>query len=132
MAQIEVSALDPMNAFETTLKNLLEITEVFKKNEAIPPLDYLRALQHARETLNAITFACIASMQIQVTDRIPQEVRDQHIVEIDAEALSRIDDGTNEQMARIKRLLSPFSMELDLDTDDLPPGFPQPGDTGDR
>ena len=131
MAQIEVSALDPMSAFETTLKNLLEITEVFKKNEAIPPIDYLRALQHARETLNAITYVCIASMQIQVNDRIPQEVRDLHSAEIDGEVLSRIDDDDNAKMLRLKRLLSPFSLELDLDTDDLPPGFPIPGDAGD-
>jgi hypothetical protein len=131
MAQIEVSALDPMEAFETTLKNLLEVTEVFKKNEAIPPLDYLRALQHARETLNAITYVCIMSMQMQVNDRIPQEARDQHSAEIDSDVLARIEDDGDAKMLRLKRLLSPFSLELDLDTDDLPPGFPMPGDAGD-
>lgn len=128
MAQIEVSALDPMDAFTTTLRDLIQITEVFKKNDAIPPIDYLRALHHARETLEAINYAVIASMQIQVVGRVPQEVRDAHLVEIEAEHFARIDDDDDAQIKRIQRLLEPFSLNLDLDTDNLPPGFPRPDD----
>jgi hypothetical protein len=71
------------------------------------------------------------SMQMQVNDRIPQEARDQHSAEIDSDVLARIEDDGDAKMLRLKRLLSPFSLELDLDTDDLPPGFPMPGDAGD-
>lgn len=123
MAQIDITALDPVDAFTSTLRNLLEITEVFKKNENIPPLDMMRAFAHAKETLDGITFIVMTGMHMQVRDRIPNEVMEEFNAEQAAEALAHLDATTEQKIAKLKRLLAPFSMEFDMDEDDMPPGF---------
>lgn len=122
MAQIEVGALDPVNAFITTLKDLIEITNVFKESESIPPIDYLRATAHAKEVFNAITFVILSSQMASVAARLTPDVRTAFDAETTAAELAK--DGSMEgTMASIQRTLEKFSVALDLDTDDLPPGF---------
>lgn len=122
MAQIEVGALDPVNAFVTTLKDLIEITEVFKESESIPPIDYLRATAHAKEVFNAITFVILSSQMGSVASRLTPEVRAQFDAETTAAELAK-DTSMEGTMNGIKRALEKFSVSLDIDTDDLPPGF---------
>lgn len=123
MAQIEVGAVDPVQAFVQTLKDLVEITTVFKENDSIPPLDYLRATQQTRETFGAIVFAVMSAQMVTVSDKLTPESRQA----FDAEQIQRDlgKDTSNEgTMKDIARLLDKFSISLDIDTDDLPPGFP--------
>lgn len=122
MAQIEVGALDPVNAFITTLKDLIEITTVFKESESIPPIDYLRATAHAKEVFNAITFVILSSQMASVAARLTPEVREQFDAETTAAELAK-DTSMEGTMNGIKRALEKFAVSLDLDTDDLPPGF---------
>ena len=130
MAQIEVGAVDPVQAFIQTLKDLIEITTVFKDSDSIPPLDYLRATQQTRETFGAIIFAVMSSQMITVADKLPQEARDAFDVEQIQRDLEK--DTTNDgTMKEIQRLLDKFSITLDIDTDNLPPGFPGISSGGD-
>lgn len=129
MAQIEVGALDPVSAFVSTLKDLIEITEVFKSSESIPPIDYLRATAHAKDVFAAVQFVILSSQMSLVADRLTPEVRAEFDAEITARDLAA-DTSMAGHMAHIKRVLEPFSTAIDIDTDNLPPGlgFPEDGD----
>jgi len=127
MAQIEVGALDPVNAFITTLKDLIEITNVFKESESIPPIDYLRATAHAKEVFSAITFVILSSQMASVAARLTPEVRAEFDAETTAAELAK-DTSVQGTMAGIQRALEKFSVALDIDTSDLPPGFGFPED----
>lgn len=121
MAQLDVSALDPVAAVATTLRDLIQLTEIFKTNDAIPPIEYMRSLEHVKETLDAITFMVITAMRMQVKDKIPSEVMEQFQGEKTATDLERLDWTVGQKIARVQKLLAPFSIDMDLT--DLPPGM---------
>lgn len=100
---LEIRAFDPVEAFETTLHDLVEIIQAFKADTtgAMDPLTFLKASKVASDRLKAISTMSITGLLGQVRDKIPMDVYSTFQQQVELEELMSTPEDKQRKMLQV-------------------------------
>lgn len=100
---LEIRSFDPVDAFEQTLFDLVEIVNAFQADTsgAMDPLTFLQATKVASDRLNAISTMSITGLIGQVKSKIPMDVYSTFQQQVELEELMSTPEDKQRKMLQV-------------------------------
>lgn len=104
---IEYGVFDPVQAFELTLHDLVQVVESFERpDSAMSPMEFLKASAAAEERLKATITFTLAGVTGHVREKIPAEVMTQFRSEQDLDELMTSPEEKQRRMIKALRAVA--------------------------
>lgn len=101
---VEFGVFDPVNAFEQTVYDLVQVVEMFQpEDSAMTPKEFLKATAAAEERLKALVTVTMAGVTGAVQDKIPPEVMAEFRAEQDLDDLMTSPEEKHKRMIKALR-----------------------------
>lgn len=106
---VEYAAFDPVDAFEQTISDLIQVVEMFQTpNSPMSPMEFLQAAAAAEERLEAITTVMMHGITGAVQGKIPPEVRAEFQSKKDLDELMTSPEEKQQRMIKSLRGIASF------------------------
>ena len=106
---MEIGAFDPVQAFEQTLYDLIQVIEIFEPDDtAMTPMEFLNAAQVAKERLDAIVSVTTRGVIASVAQKIPESALSEFRAQKDLDDLMLTPEEKYKRMLKALRGIANF------------------------